>query len=611
MEKNTSNYRLREVIKRCDEGFGNSSATSFLQPLPVENIYQQQMSLLAGQNYLSSQVQGVNEKIDEALRRRRKDYRHITAAEVSYVENRGLFFIQIYDNAEYSCSSLFTEEMGKIDVTKLSVREGQFEFLLVVIAEKKSIVFLKSEIKPAFVYEKFVQAGFILNPRISKKSAMQALCDFLNAEFGAARKSISLSGDAGWEDGQFKCAQDLQFMTDYKFKLKLPIFDKNFDKDAVNLAGIADYSQKLCRIREEKYRLLFALTPFAGMLYTPLAEKNCPAPFVLNLILMTENMCPEELCGFFQIFNRNSSVKPYGIQVSDKNLQEILECSKDEVVSFMGFQSDLQSDYKNQKIIRNMDYLVNKALGTSGGVYGEKPIRSVIAFMSNQQLLHSDVINIFVDDDFLQESSGDGHLDCFQSIFSAFVWYMETHWPDFESIMELKSSKYANTKEYWSVLLQIVDDFWKCAGHSLKAILNLPENFDCSVLWETNDVNYENCTEVVRKAVRISMRNCIAADRRESNGTEKVIFDEDSVWITPDLFTDILRNQGLLNAKDKLLLGCKQEGSLKMNETTRGFTSRLQIDGVRREFYRFKREAMNEIGKAELADLAKGGVSRG
>ena len=102
------------------------------------------------------------------------------------------------------------------------------------------------------------------------------------------------------------------------------------------------------------------------------------------------------------------------------------------------------------------------------------------------------------------------------------------------------------------------------------------------------------------------MQSITVVKKEESSSQDSFVYDDEFVWIAPDLLYRILDNEGLGTLKNQVLLGCRNEGFLITNPSERGFTTRLQTNGNRREFYKFDRQRLTDLGEVEILDLAGG-----
>ena len=500
---------------------------------------------------------------------------------------------------------LFSKKIGRFSIARVLVCNAKYSFALIEIDEQ-AIVLKESEIKPNAVHDAFVRAGFIFNPSITRTKAGTALCDFLHRKLGEKNQWIELSGDAGWEDGVFQSAADFWYLRDYRFEIKIPVFEKRFDKEAKNIARIADYCEAMKRIRNPRYRLIMALMPFAGILYTPFLLRNRMLPFAVNIVIMTDTCNLADLMWYLQVFNRDNPMRPYDAGMSGKQVKQIIASSKDEVIVFAGFEETFGTYYSNKKNLKMLNLLAQKALGRLGGEYGEKGFQSALVLISNQQILQPGVKHIYVDDDFLVNHESENHLDSIQAVLALFVDYAESFRDDLDTILDGDKRGKSRAEIFWMSLIDVVDDFWRALNSSLKAVLGLSEDFDFSFLWKENESSLEHCSGIVKKVIRKEMQSITVVKKEESSSQDSFVYDDEFVWIAPDLLYRILDNEGLGTLKNQVLLGCRNEGFLITNPSERGFTTRLQTNGNRREFYKFDRQRLTDLGEVEILDLAGG-----
>lgn len=501
---------------------------------------------------------------------------------------------------------LFAEDIRNFEVVQLSIKYVDFNLILIII-DKNSVILRLNEIKPLKVYAAFLRAGCNFNLTISKNKVGEALCDYINKMIGANNKFVEVSGKAGWEAGYYMSAESLEYLVDYAFCKDIPLLQKHFCRlDHIkNLARLENYSIRIQRIKNEKNRVIFALTPFAGMINSLLTREGLMMPFVLNIVLMTDDITIiSEIMHFMQIFSRNMKLQPVNVSVSSKEITKIINSSKDEVIIFAGFVNTYMSYYERQKVCKNLNMLAEKALGRIGTLYGENEIQSVVVLISNQQILQSGVKNIFLDDDFFTDSVTKWDFDEIQSVFALFVDYVENHMKDVLCLIANQEGD--NRKKYWQGLLSVVDDFWRAVNGSFRKVLGLDENFEYSFLWQ-EEISCESDVQYLKKAVRKAMETITVTRREMYLNTALFIYDDEYIWIDTQLFKWILENSGLENIKHEILFNCKEEGILLTENNTRGYTTRMQSAGIRREYYKFYRYKFTDLGEVEIIDLAKGG----
>ena len=222
IKKASADYK-REKVASVDRqqavqdvsGYGNPFRP--YQPGPVYNY--------VPQGYMNIPVAEMGVEMGETLKKKMVGSSKLAACRVEYKREIGFVF---HENT-LGGKPLFRNCVGEVQVIKVSVCKEKYSFALIEI-DGQAVVIQESDMKPTILYDEFVRSGFIFNPQINKKKAGEALCEYLNREIGEERHRIELSGDAGWEAGEFKTASDFGFLEKYRHVLDIPVFEKRFDK---------------------------------------------------------------------------------------------------------------------------------------------------------------------------------------------------------------------------------------------------------------------------------------------------------------------------------------------------------------------------------------------
>lgn len=533
----------------------------------------------------------------------KKERKRIEDIVLSISSNNMICLTTLYSDRSYDTNWLISNAYGPFKVTILSFAQDKYNFFLIQFGdETKYIIGKLSELSENFLYQAMIRKGIQFNPNISLSKIKRALYNHLVPEIEACENIIEKSGLAGWENQIFTSAEDVDYLKYYKNSLHLPIFKKSFDKDASNLARIDDYIKFIQSIKDEQKRVLLALLPFAGITYSLLDDRYLTVPFVINFIIISQDISVLDIAKYLQIFNRNT-INAYDVDDTDKNISSVIRDSKDEVLIFAGLKEEEQTYYKNTKISKNLHMIAQKALGRNGNRYGDNKIRSIVTLFSSEMLLLKGVTNIFIEQqDICNEFDNDTSLD---AILALFILYAESHMTNFIQIMEADYKTQSKEEKYWKIVLAIVDEFWRGVSLSSHEVLNLSDNFKFDFLWEEDSYDLQNTTKTLVTVVRKSMPQIPAISRESIQGKPPVfVYDKEYIWISPELFLNILKQHGLLNQKNHLLLQCKEEGILKTTNYS-GYTTRLQIESIRKEYYCFKRSIFTSIGQAELIDLSR------
>lgn len=562
--------------------------------------------LLHNQFMLGNDFRNLESNVNAVLYGIRKERKKLLNVYVAENQNGQLVFVQEYDNEKKECCSVFVNESSALDVITLYLKDNKYVFF--ILHNKEYVLLAKpiSKLKDKDIYDTLMQNGLRINVSINKAKRIRALYDYFMWKAKSHNCDIVESGYAGWNGNKFKVALDYKYLEDYKYDLDIPVLMKYFNKNASNLdSGFEGYTKCLCRVKDLETRVWLALVPFSALFLTLFLERGLYVPYVLNFVFMSKNMKLHEISEYLQIFNRDKSITVYDVDNSEKNLKECRYSSKDEVLIFSGIQDDYQSDYKNRKIKRNLNSIAQEALQRSNNGGLGKEIKSIIVFLSDQRVRQLGVKHIFISDDVFDLNAVSYDLKSLESTWAFLIQYVELFYDEICDKMKEESIYNCKAERYWKILIKLINDALFSFGKSLNNILNLPEEFSFEFLWDEREMNLDEYSETVIKAIRNSMPNIDAVHKKVAQCKDEFVFDEDSIWILPSLFEKILNFQGLGTYKNDLLLGCKEDNLLQAREYE-SYTTRLQLNLVRGEYYRFDRRKFTETGQIELIALARG-----
>ena len=569
-------------------------------------LFQNQAILYTNQATLNNQMSTMGNQFQQSInqlsihRERKKaiDY-YVTGSKTN-----GLIFVENYNDGTRKAVPLITYPCGSPTILKILYDSGRYEIILIEWKNEAMVALPMSILNPTTLYDSCIKAGIKFN-HIPKKKIQQALYDWVCEENNACTQSITQSGYAGWEDRTFISAESVTCLQKYRYNiLPLPVFKKSFDKNAINFARMENYKCYLRKIRNPEVRALFSLIPFSGLLYTWLSNWHIQVPIAINLIFMTEIVQPNDIAGYFQIFNREQ-IQTYSANMSWRKCQTIINESKDEVLIFTGMQDEILSNYFNRTIANNLEHLAANALGKNGITYGDRKLQSIMVLLSNAPVRQRNVKHLFIEDDFFTDDRNELEVISIQTVLACLVNYVETHSNELNVLVKQQPPSSLKTEYYWKTLIAVADDFWRnMAEVSLNKVLDLPSDFRYDFLWQEDVYAMENGWETVVMAVRKSMPDIPAVSRKNFTGIEEFLFDDNFLWIFPQLFQKILERSGLGRQREQLLVTCKEKGLLITDRGGR-YITRIQGSNIRKGYYKFKRECFNRTGEPDIIDLAK------
>lgn len=519
-----------------------------------------------------------------------------------FVDNKQRILLQLrYDNGYAEVKNLILNETGPLQVTVIYIAE-RHEIYRISFGSGIDVYGFVKEFKRNSLYDLFLRSGIVFNSELSERTIVQVLFKYFAPMIEYPSSTIQMSGKAGWQNGLFKSAYDMGQLRRYRGKMDVPVLRKYFDKGAGAGINVQDYIRFLSCIRDEKNRVLISLLPFAGVMSSYLNENKKNLLPVVNFIFMEPDIPIHSLTTYLQVFNRNEGFSTCSLEATKSEILSAYTDSKDEVLIFTGMSEEGKTYYANNVMTKNIKMMTQLGLGR----YGNRTLQSLLVLFTNQMLMIKDTMNVYVDGFFFKEDPNDELLyHSLDAVLSLFVRYVENNHSDVKLRLNEKHSYTERTEHFWKVVLSLVKAFWSSLLVPFNEVLNLPDDFSYDFLWQSEEYDLENGSEVVIKAVRKAMSKIQVYHFEDVTELKDVMYDSEYIWILPDKFKYILDMSAVKASKDALLFKCKEDGLLEISPYG-GFTTRTQKNGLRKDYYKFIRNSFNTPGLTEIIALAGG-----
>lgn len=531
---------------------------------------------------------------------KKKERKKLESSTVTNTKAGKIILVESYDDGSCYSDSFITSMSGVMKVTIITIAK-KYKYFILRIGKETIAIGNMNKITSKGLYE-LVVPNVSFNLKFSETKIERALYRYFLELVATPVREVICSGYAGWEAGIFKSAEKFRCFEEIDNSLTIPALKKSFKRDEANGANIEEYSKYLSNIRSLENRTLMSLLPFAGIMHSWLKEAKYEMFPMVNLVFMTQDILPRRIAEYLQVFNRDS-FQPLNLENPESYIDKVLLEAKDEVVLFIGMLSNA-TQYAEKKIKYNLNRMANVSRGTSYLEDGE--MKALIVTLTDQMVAKRGVCNIFIDEEFFVQSCeyNKKYSKSMDAILEMFVYYVETHVKEVEGIIKDVMKSASASKQYWETVLAIVKRFWKVHGSSLREVLSLPLDFLFEFLWREEDYDIEDGADQLRSIIREAMAHIVAVKKKDASANDNFIFNEENIWISPELFHKILKRKGMEKSKNILLLQCKEKGILKVN-SRETYSTRLQVEGNRKEFYCFSRDYFNTEGLSEIIDLAK------
>lgn len=507
----------------------------------------------------------------------------------------------IYSNKTAKCEKFITNRDGPVEMTRIEIRNVDESYYLLVFNKTEFLVF-SEKVKARELKDIFLRKGIRFNFQFKPRKIEELLLSWISELMNLCTCTIKLTGLAGWNDGKFATSESIHFLEGYRKYIDIPLFQKSFDKQKASIAlpKLEEYQNKLMKISDERIRLIFGLIPFAGITCSLIRTYNYSIP-VINFVFTADDINPYFVSNYLQIFGREH-MHQIDMSLSEKQIRKELNASKDEIFIGYGFVDKDNKTYSNEKIQKHMLMVARSALNKPGAGFADIVPKSVFVFCTNQILRIKGAMNVYIEK-FTDSIDARDSMDSLEAIWAMFIQYVECYMDHVMKILEENAD--TGGEGFWKMLIKLVDSFWKLTNHTLFEILNLPEDFHVSYLWE-EECEPEDLYRTFILAVRKSVPNIVAQPKKTAKAEIlTLVYDDKFLWFSAPLLEDILNNTGISSWKYQILQLFKNAGVLHTDPYSEGYTRRLQIGGERKEYYMFDRNAFNENGKAEVITLAR------
>lgn len=562
---------------------------------------------LAYENSLNRSEITSLERQNEALRRSRR--KKVSSVSIwNDKEDSVIYLCSHYDNGEITREQLITNCNGPMllyTVKGLDLNLPK-EYVNIVVGEQKQIILESKKLyNGKYLYNTFLAAGIHFNDKVKDSHIQKALSKYfvslLENQYERKFKVCS-----GWNNFDFRvkeCRSSLAFGEGSE--ADFPFLKKSMEYVPLTIDRVSNYFSELRQFTSWRDRIIMLLYPFLGLLFTLLQKHYKYQDFYLNLIL--EDDTPSDMvASWFQIYNRDSLsvIEP---PQTKKRFNEFLLTICDDVLlldvrSYNG--DDQYSKNKNEAFANNVAQIVN-----NHGAFGDgKKLRAAVVLLSNKYR-SGNVINLKLPSA-VEGIARDKHeqylnLQCFESILCGLIVYIQNHSEVMPLLLEKKHSKDCRA-ELLQTAMDILEVFFRDIGYSLNDKLDFPENIDFTAFFADEEDDNSTATANFVEHLRGQMGNYIAYPKQPN-----AVFDVNSLYYDDEwvyfpcqmlraMFQDLHRDQFLPQA----LLALREAGDL-WTDAANLTVKKVQLSGVRTNFYVVRRKALNPIGYTDIIALTK------
>lgn len=549
------------------------------------------------------------ERQNEALRRNRR--KKVTSSSVMVEEKSGFIcLLRSYDNGDRVLIHFITNYPGPMKLYTITDQDFDLSnaYVLIVIGEQLGIILERKKLPIGkYLYTTFLKAGIRFNDQIKDNDIQKALSNYFVSQLQNAHE-YKTNVCSGWYDFSFWVKESyLNFTFAEGAKTGFPALQKSIENVSLTPERVSNYFSELRQFTNWRDRIIMLLYPFLGLLFTLLQGYSKCQDFYLNLI--AEDDFPSDLvASWFQIYNRDSLsvIEP---PQTKKRFNEFLLTICDDVLlldvrSYNG--DDQYSKNKNEAFASRVAHIVNHRAPLENG----KKLRAAVVLLSNKYR-SGNVINLKLPSAVagIARDEHEQYLDlqCFESILSGLIVYIQNHVETVQQLLRKKRDM-DRRAEVFQTAMDIVEVFFRDEGLSLREELDLPENIDFTAFFAGEEDDDSTAVANFVEHLRGQMGNYIAHPKQPNAvfDVNSLYYDDEWVYFPRPLLRAMFQNLHRDQFLPQALLALREAGDL-WTDAANLTVKKVQLGGVRTNFYVVRRKALNPIGYTDIIALTKEG----
>ncbi len=311
---------------------------------------------------------------------------------------------------------------------------------------------------------------------------------------------------------------------------------------------------------------------------------------------MLNSALSKELINLFTVFNRQV---PAVIDASatKREISSFLTKVNDEVLIIDATnEGSYYEKQKSEKTIRTIRKIFIESIDTC---HFNRKVNASMVVLNRQISILPGAINIFVDVDFF--ASNQRNLEGMKWFLPSLVSYIEGHYSHIECIIKQgKDEENAEFLTVWNILKEFFSEYSIDLSEELQVYEENPFEF-LNDYQDPADEILASFVDIVRKKV---MDYKIRRKSRDAKYSFRSIYISDNkVWIPVRILKNFLKESGLEDSRQSILLDLKSKG--KLFTDGEGLSVRMQVDGVREEAYVFAIDIFEVIGRVPFESLGQ------
>lgn len=564
--------------------------------MEAKNVFQHDQ-IIRQMDVLNNSVQSYSEQMEKRFQYiERKKRRSCTQKYLSQGSGGEIVLLEQYDDGTVEAKRFFENVSGTWNVLriKFAFTEEMSSNYAIIFSNGCWIIGDIKKVTETMLYRSFIKAGIRFDARNTEVCIKKVLYETYAPELANCQNTVTIPELAGWYNHKFLHA-DSTGMICPKDILEIPIYEKHFifmNKEGSNPKYFIEYIKNIKQIND-RISCITILT--SGILASILSEHGIERKHFINFIMLNSALS-KELINLFTVFNRQV---PAVIDASatKREISSFLTKVNDEVLIIDATnEGSYYEKQKSEKTIRTIRKIFIESIDTC---HFNRKVNASMVVLNRQISILPGAINIFVDVDFF--ASNQRNLEGMKWFLPSLVSYIEGHYSHIECIIKQgKDEENAEFLTVWNILKEFFSEYSIDLSEELQVYEENPFEF-LNDYQDPADEILASFVDIVRKKV---MDYKIRRKSRDAKYSFRSIYISDNkVWIPVRILKNFLKESGLEDSRQSILLDLKSKG--KLFTDGEGLSVRMQVDGVREEAYVFAIDIFEVIGRVPFESLGQ------
>ena len=544
-------------------------------------------------------VVGEMSKIEQNLRNMcTKPRRSLVSTQVVTMRDGRICVAKQFSDESCEMLPFITNFAGSWKVCRLKLEDDDVDARFFAISFRGAMYAILGEIAgitATKLYRLFVENGVVFSSYLKEATVKRLLFETFAPMIKTSEEILTIPQRAGWYNDRFMTRERFPLYRE-RFFAQLPLSKSSLPE--------TEYSKEMMEMVFEELRgipiddrLMMFLFPFVSLMGEIFGERN---RIFLNLVPLGD-FDISAISALLQVFNKSCN-QVTAIDSGESKVMEKLHNAGDETLILDGCVGNDATLYYRRKVIQIQDKIGAICLGQACISGYSTPLRCSVVVIADELCRRNNSYNMMIPEGFCTKNPIDLVRRGFSQTFYGFVKFVEERQEQIGDESKCAFTKVSSLLIPYVNALWVLEKFYRSLGFDFYKELQIDLTKSLRCMERKIKKTEQDVEEMFIMAFRNSAKQYCFRERGAGTFCKNCIwFDEENIWVTAEQFTHILKENRIQTIYKEVLVKARNSGNLKTDAS--GMTRKMQVNGIRREFYQFRRKMFNKTGCTDIVEL--------